>query len=483
MCTLKTQWIYGCLALRFSAVQTAEQWFPVSLFERVRPFAERIDSGLNGHGDAAKAQRASLIAFAIRILSAIIAFLSQVILARLMGPFEYGIFVLVWVAMVIIGGLSCLGFQTAIIRFLPEYTEQNDLPRIRGMLVSSRIFVLLFSSLVALTTVGVVYIGADWFENYLVLPFIVGAIALPMIALGDMLDGTARAQGWPIRALGPTYILRPLFILVMMVVVWALGYSINGVSALLCAVAATYFSSLIQFFVMNKNLNTAFADGGRTVEMGYWLRVAFPIFLVEGFFFLLVNADILMVGLLMTPEDVAIYYATVKTIAVVHFVFFAVKAGVANLFAARINDVDQSALRNLARRSASWSFWPSLFVGAAVLVAGPLLLALFGEAFTDGYPLMFIMVAGVVLRASIGPAESLLNMSGNQNICAVVIGCVLVVNIVFNFALIPIYGLYGAAIATAIATLLETLSLYYLVRSRIGVSMFALAPVPREDEG
>lgn len=466
--------------MRFSALQTVEQWFPAFLSERARPFAIRIDATIQNNDDAAKGQRASLTAFVIRIFSAAIAFLSQVILARLMGPFEYGIFVLVWVAMVIIGNLSCLGFQTAIIRFLPQYIERQDLQRLRGMLVSSRIFVLLSSTIFALATAVFVYFAADYFESYYMLPFIVGCIALPMIALGDMLDGTARANGWPIRALGPTYILRPLSILVLMVITWALGYPINGVSALLCAVAATYFTSLLQFFVVTNNLGAKFPDGPRTVEMGHWLRVALPIFLVEGFFFLLVNADVLMVGLLMTPADVAIYFATVKTIAVVHFVFFAVKAGVANLFAARINDADQTALRELARRSATWSFWPSLLIGIVVLIAGPFLLALFGSAFTEGYPLMFIMVAGVVLRASIGPAESLLNMSGNQNICAAIFGCVLAINIALNFLLIPHYGLYGAALATAIATVVETFSLFWLVRRRLGVSMFAFSPANSE---
>ncbi len=383
---------------------------------------------------------------------------------------------LVWVAMVIIGGLSCLGFQTAIIRFLPEYIEQDDRARIRGMLISSRIFVLISSSVVAAITAAVTYFGADWFQSYYVLPFIVGAVALPMIAFGDMLDGTARANGWPVRALGPTYIVRPILILILMVGTWGIGFPINGVSALMCAVIATYATSLIQFFVLTRNLSFRFTDGPQTVELGHWLRVALPIFLVEGFFFLLVNADILMVGALMTPADVAIYFATVKTIALVHFVFFAVKAGVANRFAARINDRDPTALRTLARRSANWTFYPSLFIGIAVLLVGPLLLALFGPVFTDGYPLMFIMVAGVVLRASIGPAESLLNMSGNQNICAAIFGCVLAINIALNFLLIPMFGLYGAALATAVATAFETLSLYILVRLRVGVSMFAFAP-------
>ncbi|MDZ7824542.1 MAG: lipopolysaccharide biosynthesis protein [Ahrensia sp.] len=144
-----------------------------------------------------------------------------------------------------------------------------------------------------------------------------------------------------------------------------------------------------------------------------------------------------MVGMLMTPADVAVYFATVKTMALVHFVFFAVKAGVANQFAARIEDKDKSVLCDLARRSTTWTFWPSLAMGIIVLLAGPWLLAMFGAAFTDGYPLLFIMVLGVVIRSSIGPAESLLNMSGNQNICAAVFGCVLAINIALNFALIP----------------------------------------------
>ncbi len=63
----------------------------------------------------------ALVAFAIRVVSAAIAFVSQIILARVMGEFEYGIFVFVWVLVVLFGNLSCLGFHTAIIRFLPQY--------------------------------------------------------------------------------------------------------------------------------------------------------------------------------------------------------------------------------------------------------------------------------------------------------------------------------------------------------------------------
>lgn len=38
----------------------------------------------------------ALTAFLIRIVSAALAFLAQIVLARMMGEYEYGIFVFVW---------------------------------------------------------------------------------------------------------------------------------------------------------------------------------------------------------------------------------------------------------------------------------------------------------------------------------------------------------------------------------------------------
>jgi O-antigen/teichoic acid export membrane protein len=49
-----------------------------------------------------------------------------------MGSFEYGIFVLVWVTMVIAGNVSCLGFHTSVIRFIPEYREKGMMAELRA---------------------------------------------------------------------------------------------------------------------------------------------------------------------------------------------------------------------------------------------------------------------------------------------------------------------------------------------------------------
>ena len=104
------------------------------------------------------------------------------------------------------------------------------------------------------------------------------------------------------------------------------------------------------------------------MRLGYWLKISLPIFLVESFFFLLTNADVLMVGFYMEPDQVAVYFATVKTLALVHFVYFAVKAGVAQRYA-QFSHGDPERLASFARETVSWTFWPSLAMGLMVLVA------------------------------------------------------------------------------------------------------------------
>ena len=112
------------------------------------------------------------------------------------------------------------------------------------------------------------------------------------------------------------------------------GYAADAQTAILAAIAATYVTTLGQLIGVTPRMDRKLPAGPRKVHFGQWFVVSLPIFLVESFFFLLTNADVLMVGAYMDPNDVAVYFATVKTLALVHFVYFAVKAGVAQRYAA-----------------------------------------------------------------------------------------------------------------------------------------------------
>jgi hypothetical protein len=57
------------------------------------------------------------------VASAVLALASQVLLARWMGSFQFGIYIYVWTWVLMIGALSDVGLSSAARRFIPEYTE------------------------------------------------------------------------------------------------------------------------------------------------------------------------------------------------------------------------------------------------------------------------------------------------------------------------------------------------------------------------
>jgi len=454
---------------------------PERLAQRASPLLRRLDGLLFGADERGEATRMSLIAFSIRVVSAAIAFLSQVLLARWMGSFEYGIFVFAWTTVVIIGSLSCLGIHTTVIRFIPEYQEKGALPELRGLLFTSRIFVLAASTLITAAGAAGVWLLRSHIESYYLVPFLVGVICMPMIAMSDLLQGMSRANSWAVLALAPTYIARPLLILIFMAGALFAGFEPTATNALLASIAATYVTTLAQLIQVGSRTARKLPAGPRRTDLHRWFVVSVPIFLIESFFFMLTNADVLMVGAFMEPDDVAIYFATSKTLALVHFVYFAVKAGSAQRYA-RITHGERGKLAPFARATVSWTFWPSLAMAALVLALGKPMLMLFGPGFDTGYPLLFLLVAGVVIRASVGPCESLLTMSGHQNVCALIYGLTLAVNVTLSVLLIPAVGLWGAAIATAAATLFEAAVLSFTVWRRLGISMAIFLPADTAKE-
>ncbi|MGQ3210749.1 MAG: lipopolysaccharide biosynthesis protein [Shinella sp.] len=458
-----------------AVIQSAERLLPSGLRGKAEPLTRALATILSSDDPRNLAQRMALIAFAIRVASAAIAFLTQIVLARVMGEFEYGIFVFVWALIVIVGDMSCLGFHTTVVRFLPDYVGRSALAEIRGLTSTARIFAILSSTTLAVLGFLCLWFFRDSFAGYYVLPLFIGLFCMPMIALGDVLESTARAHSWAVVALSPTYIVRPLLILVFMVLAVTLGAPHTALTAMTAALAATYLTTVVQFFNIVYRLGKRYVAGPRKIEFSLWIKAALPIFLIEGFGFLLTNSDVIVVGLFLDPESVAIYFAAAKTMALVHFVFFSVKAAAAPRFSAMFSAGDRVALARFAGETVRWSFWPSLVVGGVVLLSGHLLLSLFGPAFTAGWSLMFILFAGILAKALVGPGEVLLTMCGEQRLCVGVYAVALTANILFNVTLIPLFGLTGAAIATAGAMVVEALLLHIVVRTRLSIILFAFA--------
>lgn len=448
--------------------------------DRARSVRARIDDlvqrVLDGSGDHAGVGRGALFAFAIRVASAGIAYLSQILLARWMGTFEFGIFAYVWVWVIILGSIVTAGFNTSVLRFVPEYLETREWALVRGFVRTGYAVAFVLGTFTAAAGAATVIWLGDGVQPFYVLPFVLAFACLPMFAMSDTSDGLARSRSWIDLALGPPYIVRPVLILAFMALAIALGFPATAATAAISAIAATWLVGAAQVAMVHLRMRRDVPSGAARYRLGHWTGVSLPIVLMDGFYLIMAHADIMLLTLFVGPSEIAIYYAVVKTTGLIAFVYFAVTASCAPKFSEYKAAGKTAEFDELMARSIRWTFWPSLAAAGGILAVGWPLLWLFGPDFTAGYGLMFILVVGLLARASTGPVESMMNMLGHQNLVAGVLFGAVAVNIGLNLLLIPVFGLAGAAIATTVSMVLVAGLQYAAARIRVGVHAFI---VPR----
>src|SRR4051812_32167145 len=111
---------------------------------------------------------------------------------------------------------------------------------------------------------------------------------------------------------------------------------------------------------------------------------------------MLTYVDIIALQHFSSPEDVAIYYAGARLLAIVAFVYFAIAGATTHKFTQFHIAGDQTRLASFFRETIRWTFWPSLLVCVAILICGKPLLRLFGPGFDAGYSVMFILAVGMM---------------------------------------------------------------------------------------
>jgi len=422
--------------------------------------------------DSSLVRRLAGAAFLIRVISAALAFVSQILLARWMGGFEFGIYIYAWTWVLLIGGMVDLGLGSAAQRFIPEYVERKQFNLLRGFLSGGRWLALASATTAALIGAAAVTIAAPYIDPETVLPLYISCAALPMFGLWSVQSGVARSYNWVNLGLAPNYIQRQLVLLALMGFAYALGLRTDAVVATVIGVIALVTVIFGQMFVLNRRLAGTVARGPTAYAPRAWFATALPIATVEAFYLLLTYSDIIVLKQFRPPDEVAIYYAAAKTLAMVAFVYYSVAQTIAHKFAEHHVSGDRKRLAAFLKQSVRLTFWPSLGVIVLLLLIGRPLLQLFGRDFVSGYYLMFIIAVGLLARASVGPAERLLNMLGERRSAALVYGLSFALNVLLCVPLIPRLGVAGAAIASSVALVFESASLFLIAKRRLGLHCF-----------
>jgi O-antigen/teichoic acid export membrane protein len=446
---------------------------PSAQAHRRTGLVSRLRAMLGGSSEGSVTNRLASMVFMIRVVSAAMAYLSQVLLARWMGGSDYGIYVYVWTWVLLVGSMSDFGTAVSAQKFIPEYRANGEHALLRGYLSGSRKMTFGVSALIALLLAGLIHLLTPYMEAATVTPLYVGCLIVPAFVVANTQDGIARSYDWMTLGLMPQFIVRQALIIGFTAGAFALGLRLDATVAMLASAAAVWIAMLGQMTIMNRRLSKQIEPGDKTYDFRGWLATSLPILMVEGFYLLLSYTDVLVLQQFRASEEVGIYFAVVKTLALVSFIHYAMSATTAHRFSEYHASGDRERLSAYVAHAIKWTFWPSLAATVVLLTFGKPLLWLFGPQFVKGYDIMFIAAIGLVVRAAIGPVERLLNMLGQQKLCALAYALAFLLNLGLCFLLVPRFGGHGAAAATSIALTFETVLLFTITRKRLGLHVLA----------
>src|SRR5579872_1787490 len=118
-----------------------------------------------GHSsEASLTKRLAGTIFVIRVVSAALAYLSQVLLARWMGGSDYGIYVYVWTWVLLLGSMMDFGIASSAQKIIPEYRTRGEQAQLRGFLSGSRWMTFAVSAAISLSLAVLVKALSPWIE-------------------------------------------------------------------------------------------------------------------------------------------------------------------------------------------------------------------------------------------------------------------------------------------------------------------------------
>ncbi|MBA9065754.1 MULTISPECIES: lipopolysaccharide biosynthesis protein [Methylobacterium] len=398
-------------------------------------------------------QRAALTVFAIRVGAAGFAYGAQVLAARMMGWDAYGIFASVWVWTAMLGHTLTLGLSQGACRFVPGDQAQGDLDLARGYIRAGALVTGGAALAIAGLGAALLMLEPDLFAPAYWAPIAVALGVMPLFALQDYLEGVARSQNWVGLAIAPPYLLRQTLMMGCMIAAILLGAPPRAEVAMACMLIAAAGATGLQAALLAARLRRSLPAGPHRYRWRAWLGTSLPIAAIDlanaGFTFV----DVIVLGALVSPAEVGVYFAATRIQQFVVFVHYAVSAATLQRYSAAQAQANRFLLAELVRRQGRMTAAATLVVGGAILAVSPLLLAMFGPGLGASVPILCILIAGSVGASLFGPGEDLLTMLGGERLCAGITVGSLVAAAGLCLALVPAFGTLGAAMAVALATM------------------------------
>ncbi|CAN5580863.1 flippase [soil metagenome] len=405
----------------------------------------------------------------------ILGYVTQSVLARTFGTGLFGIYTLCIAIVSAANIFSQFGLDNGVVRWVAHYRARGDTARMRGTIIQAVWITIAISLFVA----GALFFGAGFFAGAFDEPGLervlrVFAFALPFFALMSILVWATQGFQTVTYATYTQQILRPLIYFALVAVVYLLGASLAGVAI---AYAVSMAVGVLIGLYYLRRLFPPLLD--RSVQPKFETKALFAVSLPMSVSRVTQYANnwsaVLVLGLFQPAAKVALFQAAFRTATLATLVRFAFN-GIFSPIISNLHSREMTEdLGHLYKDVARWTFTGAfgLFL-IIVLLATEILTVFGGEEFTAGWTALIVVAGAQLFSTSVGPSPRMLAMTGNQNVVmiATVIGAG--TGIAACFALIPIYGLIGAAIGASAAIVTENTLTVLAVRQRLGFWPYSL---------
>lgn len=421
---------------------------------------------LKGKGIRATLVRGAVNTFVIKILGAGLGFANHVILARVLGVSQYGIFIYVFSWMTILALLSQLGFKTSLVRFIPQYKVQGKWGLIKGLCRRSFQYVTSFSIFIGLALICFSWLWPGCFGEQRLSTFIAAIFGLPFLALMGVEHGILRGLKRAASANLPNFVIRPGLLLGCVVVLRIICKDIN-----IAAVHATAIHSVIMAIAFGIGMvlvaTALHTKRYKETEACYtntkWFRVSLPLLFIDGLYILTQQTSLILLGYLAGDKAAGVFGAITKIATLVTFGLTAVNMIVAPMISELYYKKEMFGLQKLLKFAAWGILVFTVVVASGFCIWGRMVLQLFGSGFIEGYPSLVILLGGQILNALGGPVGFIMLMTGHQKAAALIVGGAVIINVLLGFWLIPLLGLMGGAIALCCATVFWNFGMLFYV--------------------
>ncbi len=463
------QVLLGRLSATAAGVQVGDSG--KSKMQNLNALPARLSQWLRGGGLGAQIAKGASGSFFVKIAGTGIVFLLQVFLARLLGTEKYGIYVyaLSWINTCLLAALW--GWDTTSIRLIATFRAKEQWGLLRGFMVTAGKAVTAGSIGVAIVFGAGVWLLKEKMSSEMATVLWIGCLVLPINAhlrlSGANLMGFRRV----VRSQIPQVIFRPLLLAFAVSIVFLVfAFKPTASAAMLLNGLAAVLALVLCWRWVKASRPAEQRSVTPVSTPRVWARIALPLMLVSSFRVLLQRIDVLMLGVLIGPTEAGIYFVAGRIAQLVVFGLVAAESILAPIIAdfhARGKLAEMQRVLTLATAAVAAV---TLVVATGILLSSEVLLGIFGPDFVAGRQVLVILVAAQAMNSLTGPVGFLMTMTGNQASAARILGFVVILNAVLNLALIPVYGIEGAAVATALSVFIWQSMMVIFVRYRLHIS-------------